>query len=394
MRILQVVHQLPPQYVGGVELITAALARDLRAQKHAVHVLGRATTDARTGDDVTVLPDAGQGVRRFAATWRDPAALRTALACIDRFRPDVAHIQHLMGLPLALMDALRRRGIPFVVTLHDYWFACANAQLVTNFDNSQCDGPVDLKCARCAAARSGLPDFAAPAFTPVMRNRNVRLREILACASAVTAPSRGVIAWFAEHGFDATGWRVVAYGLSGAPVPPEPPNSVPHFAYIGGLSEQKGAHILIDAFNAMPPDATLTIAGPLDVFPDYVARLCARARHPGIAFVGALQREDVWRTLARTDALIAPSLWPETYMLVAHEALAAGCALIASNIGALADLATRHDAAVTLIPPGDADALRIALRSIRPGERRIRAHRDTVDYASDMARLYAEVTRP
>ena len=390
VRILQIVHQFPPHHLGGVELITESLARDLRLLNHSVQVLTRAPALADAPAHVTRIPEIGSDGRRFMATWRDAAATRLAVACMDQMQPDIAHAQHAMGHPLQLFDALNARRVPYVVSLHDYWFACANAQLVTNFDRTRCDGPNALKCGRCAAARAGLPGVAALALAPLMHDRNQRLRDVLGQAAAVTTPSRSVRDWFAAQGFDTGAWRVVPYGLNGAPIAPEMGNAAPRFVYIGGLAEQKGVHVLIEAFNRLPRQASLTVAGPLNAFPGYVAELRARATHPGIQFAGPLSRDDVWRALARSDALIAPSLWPEAFMLVAHEALAAGCALIASDIGALKDTA-ESGADVTLVPPGDVAALHAALRAIKPMVRHVRPFRRAIDYAADMAALYAEV---
>ncbi len=390
MRILQIVHQFPPHHLGGVELITETLARDLRLLSHSVQVLTRAPAQAGMQANVTHIPEVGSNGRRFMATWRDAAATRQAVACIQQIQPDVAHVQHAMGHPLQLFDALNARRIPYVVTLHDYWFVCANAQLVTNFDQTCCAGPNALKCGRCAAARAGLPGAAAFALAPLMRDRNRRLRNVLSQARAVTTPSRSVRDWFASHGFATGAWRVVPYGLDGAPITPEPGSDAPHFIYVGGLAEQKGVHVLIEAFNRLPREATLTVVGPFNAFPAYVSDLRARATHPGIRFAGQLSRPDIWRALARSDALVAPSLWPETFTLVAHEALAAGCALIASDIGALKDTAGAG-ADVTLVTPGDVAALHAALRAIKPTVRHTRPFRRAADYAADMAALYAEV---
>ncbi len=388
VRILQIVHQFPPHHVGGVELITESLARDLRELNHIVRVLTRAPAHADVPENVTHIPEIGSDGRRFMATWRDATATRLATACMEQLQPDIAHVQHAMGHPLQMVDALNARGIAYIVSLHDYWFACANAQLVTNYDRTRCDGPTAMKCGRCAAARAGLPGAAALALAPLMRDRNRRLRDVLAQAAAVTTPSRSVRDWFAGQGFDTGAWRVVPYGLNGAPIEPELSDGAPRFIYIGGLAEQKGVHVLIEAFNRMPREASLTIAGPLNAFPSYVAELRARVKHPGIQFAGPLLRADVWRALARSDALIAPSLWPETFTLVVHEALAAGCAVIASGIGALNDIA---GADATLVPPGDAGALHNALSAIKPTTRKVRPFRSAVDYASDMAALYTEV---
>ncbi len=370
MRILQITHQFPPQHIGGVELITQHLAEDLGALGHAVTVLTRAPSEnAATGYAVATLPEHPPS-RRFTAAFSDGAALQHIERLLDTDVFDVAHIQHLIGFPLAAARLLRARGIPYVVTLHDFWFACANAQRVTNYDGTLCDGPQAGSCGRCVTARAGLSGLAGQALGsllgPLMRNRNAQLRDILAAAARVTAPSQFVIDWFATQGCDTRSWQRVPYGIAGAPEARAPRRGAAcRIAYVGGLAPQKGAHVLVEAFNALPVDATLTIAGPLDTHPEYVQRLRALATHPGVHFVGALPHAEVWRLLATTDVFVAPSLWPETFMLVLHEAIAAGCYALASDIGALPEAirATAHGA---VFAPGDIAQLRQQLLAYRP----------------------------
>ena len=66
--------------------------------------------------------------------------------------------------------------------------------------------------------------------------------------------------------------------------------------------------------------------------PAYVASLRANAG-PGVRFFGALTHAQVWDILDQIDAVAVPSLWYETFSLIAHEAFAAGRPVIASGLG-------------------------------------------------------------
>jgi glycosyltransferase involved in cell wall biosynthesis len=387
MRIGHIVHQAAPRHIGGVELVTERLAATQRMLGHDVHVLARSADDT-AGLTAIHPPPTPRG--RYLATFGQAHTASALDAWLDATQPEVVHVQHLMGFPARALQSLRARAIPFVLTLHDYWFACANAQLVTNFDDTPCAGPGVLRCARCVVARAGargpLSVLAAPLAAPLTLRRRQLLMPWLAHAAAITAPSRFVLRRFAEMGFDTGGWRAVPYGLSGAPLPPRVTSEL-RIAYVGGLSPQKGVHVLIDAFNAMPNSARLTIAGPLDAFPNYVADLRKRALHPGVSFTGPQTRDAVWALLAESDALVAPSVWPETFMLVVHEALAAGCAVIGSDIGAISEALSDKPAAA-LVPPGDAAALANALQAIKKRARNLPPFRSDADYARDLLALY------
>jgi glycosyltransferase involved in cell wall biosynthesis len=122
-------------------------------------------------------------------------------------------------------------------------------------------------------------------------------------------------------------------------------------------------HILIDAFNGLPPSARLTIAGDENAFPGYCGLLRSRAQHAGIEFVGRLDREEVWGNLYQADVLVVPSLWYETSSLIVQEAFATGTPVIAAGHGALAER-VHHDSDGLLTPPGDVLALRQALQRV------------------------------
>ncbi len=72
-----------------------------------------------------------------------------------------------MGFPSALARMFDERHIPYVISLHDYWFVCANAQRITNDTQHICDGPRGNNCGRCMMARAGLPTIASGLVMPV-----------------------------------------------------------------------------------------------------------------------------------------------------------------------------------------------------------------------------------
>jgi glycosyltransferase involved in cell wall biosynthesis len=386
MRILHIVHQYPPDHVGGTERYTQTLAE----------------AQARMGDDVAIfapVPRAGDqpvaaaveaggrvfqvpvGPRSstavFRSTFGHPALAAALETVLDEVRPDVVHVQHLMGLPAGLAAQLTARRIPFVIALHDYWYGCANAQLLTNTDQTICAGP-DARatnCGRCALARAGLPTAIAPAIAPIMRRRNRLLREAFAAAALVIAPNDFVAGKVTGMGLPGERIVILPWGLA---LPGDLPairraataDRATHPArplrlgYVGSLARQKGLHVLIDAVNALPSDSvTLDIYGNPGVFPDYVRELEARATHPGVRFRGLLARDEFWPRMAALDAFVLPTLWYEASPLTIDEAFAAGVPVIGSAIGAL-PMMIRDGVDGRLFRPGDTVALAGVLREL------------------------------
>lgn len=407
MRILQVAHQYPPAHVGGVELYTQAISHALGARGHAVSVFCRsfvrATPEAWEEQEVRIRA-AYQGdwdpLRRFWGTFHAPAIAEAFQETLDQTQPEIVHIQHLMGLPTTLIDLLQRRAIPFVITLWDYWWVCANAQLLTNDSQRLCDGPrAYLNCARCALARSGKrrwqPTMPLAAGTLAWRNR--RLRRILNASRALIAPTEFVRRWYSEHGAPAARLHVLTPALEDAPPRQErSPHTPIRFLYVGGLTWQKGVHVLVEAFAGMQGAAELWIAGDESVEPEYVASLRARAP-TSVRFCGRLGRAALWETLAQVDVVAIPTLWYETFSFILSEAFAAGLPVVASRLGPLADR-VRDEVDGLLVTPGDVAAWREALQRLAEDatlrhrlQAQVRPPLSLPQHIADLERLYVEV---
>lgn len=378
MHILHLLHQYLPAHVGGVELYTNWLAAAQQAQGHMVHLFHRRSAaeislQRREDDGVTVWSGSNgrfTPTNRFISTFRNQALQQQFSQVLDQGTPDIVHIQHLMGLPLSLVAQLQTRRIPYVVTLWDFWWVCANAQLLTNYSEELCDGPqAYLNCARCALARAGLPQLppAQPVLAAPLAWRVRQLRQVLTHAAQVIAPAAFVQSWYADHGLNTANVTVLPPGLD---YPPDldllrrgdgnGQERPLRFGYVGGLSTQKGVHIPLQAFRQLPQTAEFWVAGDPTFDPTYVAQLQQLAT-PQVRFLGRLDHQDIWQMLAQIDLLIVPSLWYETFAFVISEAFAAGIPVIASNLGVMAER-VRHNIDGLLVAPGDASAMAAALR--------------------------------
>ena len=181
MRLLHIIHQYFPDHVGGTEHYVRSLTQAQQEMGHEVAIFcrqdgtGRSLERDRSEETITYRATHGSFTpgRRFRSTLSDQYLADCLTQVIQEIRPDLIHIHHLMGLPLS---TLRRISppLPLVVTLHDYWWVCANAQLITNYDGQVCDGPRWwINCARCALARGGAQSAwpLAPIVAPLVDGR-------------------------------------------------------------------------------------------------------------------------------------------------------------------------------------------------------------------------------
>lgn len=389
MRILHLVHQYLPDHVGGTELYTKWLTDGLQANGHQVAIFARHSTDgqsltSRDDDGVTVWLAANgrfQPTNRFTSTFRNPSLHQAFNQVLDQFQPDIVHVEHLMGLPTAILNELQRRHIPYVVTLWDFWWVCANAQLITNYSQEICDGPDKFfNCARCTLARAEKPQLkvAEPPLAIPLALRNRRLKDCLANAAQLIAPAKFVKDWYVNHDITEEKITVVPPGLNYPTDLQTVENEEKRpfrVGYIGGLSWQKGVHTLVDAFVQLPDPGQLWIAGDLDFDPAYVAQLKAKA-NDNVTFLGKLDREAIWQMLTQVDIIVVTSLWYETFCFVISEAHAMGVPVIASDLGVLAERVQNGQDGY-LFPPGNSTALHKILAHLQTNpaqQASLRAH--------------------
>src|SRR5690606_9070669 len=84
--------------------------------------------------------------------------------------------------------------------------------------------------------------------------------------------------------------------------------------YIGTLSRIKGVEWLIEQFQSLDIDATLSIGGKGQT--DYEAYLRSLADNAAVSFLGQVNSNDFY---AMIDVLVVPSLWQEPLGMVAIE---------------------------------------------------------------------------
>jgi glycosyltransferase involved in cell wall biosynthesis len=378
MRVAYLTHQYFPRHVAGTEVYTHGLAVRARAAGAAVEVLTYHESPSGDRRDYQVVATEHDGipVREVhynlsvaddpaRAEYDNPDIGRMVRDELARFRPDIVHVMHAMKLSGSALTACRALGIPFVVTLCDFWFICPRHTLLTSTGHL-CDGPAHrLACARCLRDTHGI--LRAPRRlwrdARAVRGRQRFLTQALGSARRIIALCEFSRRAFAANGVPAARIEVIEHGLEVADLEPAArrPGAVPRVGFIGSLVAHKGAHLLLEAL-ARIPHARLEcrIHGAVPATP-YGERLWALASaDPRVRLMGQFPPDALGRVLAETDLLAVPSLWYENDPLVVKAAFYCGTPVLAARIGSLGEM-VEPDRNGWLVPPGDARAWAAAL---------------------------------
>ncbi len=175
--------------------------------------------------------------------------------------------------------------------------------------------------------------WARPALAP--------FADRLAAATAPSELARTVVAPFVDARIVPNGIDVATYRLDVERIP----NRV---AFLGRDDPRKGLAVMLEAWELVP-GAELVVIG-------------AQGRdRPGVRFLGRVDEARKRAELAAAAVYCAPNLGGESFGLVVAEGMAAGCAVVASDIPAFT--AVLGGAGVT-VPAGDAAALAAAVREL------------------------------
>ena len=137
-------------------------------------------------------------------------------------------------------------------------------------------------------------------------------------------------------------------------------NPHPTVFFCGRHEERKGLAVLLEAMALLGPDVRCHVASD---GPGTALLKASFAHDRRIEWLGRISEADKLARLAGATAFCAPSLHGESFGVVLVEAMAAGTPVVASSLDGYGNVATNEVDAL-LCPPGDVEALAIALRRV------------------------------
>lgn len=343
MRVLLVAHHLPPDGAAGVERVVQRLADDLACAGDQVAVVSRRIGSGapRMQRETLVggarhyrLSGGARPLEQFVAHHERLDRLFSSI--LAEFDPDVVHVHHLFGLSPRFVELAHRLWVPTVVSLHDYYFACPRIVL-RKPSGELCEGPDGGRECACTC-------YASEGADAHLRwsARAEYFRALLRVPERLVAPSEHIAAFFEHFIGDGERIRVIPNGVSLAHRLGERRSRRDGLvvAFFGTIAPHKGLHVLVDALGrAALPEVKVLVAGdPAE--PQYLDAVTqAAAGVPGLELTVRPPYElaELPDLLADVDCVVMPSQWPETYGIIAREALACGVPIVVSRVGGLAD---------------------------------------------------------
>ena len=327
-----------PFSYGGATVVAEEVARASVAQGGfqvtAVSMCSR--------DDLapyTIIKTEVQGIENYVINlpqtrapvefFDNPKVAELLAELIDSLEPDLIHAHCIQEIGVGLFDVARSRGIPVVLSVHDFWWVCAR-QFMVRMDQTYC-GQSPIKLSACKGC---VPDFAG------LTKRQSRLLRAAETAALVTYPSAFAMALCEGSGL-APGKGVVWENGVRLPGPHffeqqaarRKTCKTLRFGFIGGPSQIKGWPVIRAAFAALERDdfqVTLVDGSPDGSwwrgqrFDDLPGTWEVQQRY---------EQHDMDRFYSEIDVLLFMSQWKETFGLAVREALARGIKVIQTDSG-------------------------------------------------------------
>lgn len=388
--------------MAGTEIYTHNLSREL-SKDNQVFVFYRVCDLKKREYELSEATSGGLNIftvnntfrfcDSFEKFYRNDAISETFAKVLDRIKPDIVHIQHLIFLSTTIINEIKKRQIPIIFTLHDYWLICPqwhslkrNLEVCDNKDVSQCIDCLDyqLNIKKLSKniyliSRRILPGFGIrflrntylklvkPSLNyeealETIKSRRKHIKELCNLVDLFIAPSQFLMNEFVRFGIPKEKIKFVPYGIEtelSSGYKKEPSDKI-RFSFIGTILPAKGLDVLIKAFNKVKDKhVELNIYGNLfpykgfEYYPGFIKKL---VKNVNIRFMGGFNHKDFPAIFAQIDVLVFPSVWNENLPLVILEAFSTKTPVIASKIGGIPEI-VKENVNGFLFNSGDAGKL-------------------------------------
>jgi glycosyltransferase involved in cell wall biosynthesis len=291
---------------------------------------------------------------------------------LNEEKPDLVHIHDPRLFTVSIVDIIKKRNIPVLKTIHNYFDLCPQGELLYKGKTICSDYHEGNSCRECLASlpeesfmKERLSDTLRGTFIHPVLKKTWRLLkrapdgsdgrrpeplhfppdsykkrreyciERLKMLDTVHCYSRRSAEILTEHGVDEK--RISLIPISSDSIDrirpkPSRPDSYPVvFGYLTGESYLKGYELILEAFSGLDQSKAKLIAYGFDK-PEQFRK---RYGHLNAEFHKAYHPDRLNEVLSSIDVGLVPSIWEEVFGIVGIEFLSAGVPVIGSNVGGI-----------------------------------------------------------
>lgn len=252
---------------------------------------------------------------------------------IENFQPDIVHLNNIAHqLSPSVLDVLKQKGIPAVMTMHDYKMVCAIYTLLA--DGELCDRCANGKYYWCTVKRCTKKTLSGSLVNTLEMYLHHRVLHIYDHIHTYISPSQFMANKTREMGLRGRSEHLPNFvNLDGLEPNYQPTDK--SIVYVGRISHEKGLVTLIDAIKGV--DVELRVIGDGPLFGE-ISDKVRQEKVGNVKLLGYLSGNELRSEIRNSMFLVIPSEWYENNPLTVIEAFALGKPAVGARIGGIPEL--------------------------------------------------------
>lgn len=271
---------------------------------------------------------------RFVEKKRSLSGFEDAISeIITKENIQAVHAAHYLSA-LASTEAVRRKGVPLVITVRDYWPVCLYSTMI--HEGKHCAGCTDQNMKKCFVDYNKGYSAISSIALPVLKKEMQKRRETLESADMVVFVSRHlenevrkvipqIKSVVIPNGVDINYVNSVIRQPADFSITPS------YTVFIGKMEKYKGTGILSKIIENPKFDSPVVFVGGGSEREGMI-KLTEKTGRKAV-FLNRVSNDDVLRIMNGAKMLLFPSVWAEPLSRVLLEALAVGLPIVAMASG-------------------------------------------------------------
>lgn len=271
---------------------------------------------------------------------------------LEDFKPDIVHINNFQRqLSASILDAIKEKDIPVVMTAHDFNPICPASIML--FNGEVCEDCLTKGYSQCFKKKC-IKDSTLKSLLGTIEKKYYDMRKMFKKIDCIIAPSEFVKNKYIEGKLACNDIKVIHNFVNKSE---HDEAKLGNYAfYFGRLSKEKGILNLVKAIKEVD-NAKLIIAGDGDERENIESFIKENNLDGRIDLIGYQNQENIRKCIANARFIVVPSIWYENCPYSILETMEIGKPIIASDIGGIPEL-VNNDINGFLYEPNEINSLK------------------------------------